>query len=163
MGDGGSPASEPEAVEKDLEHLFHFSVGMLCIAGIDGYFKRVNAAFERTLGYTAEELLSRPFVEFVHPDDRQRTIEEIDRLARGIETIRFENRYRAKDGSYHWLAWTGMPRPEEGRIYATAWADTLKVPKGLPRTIRRRLKANPAQPWDRVIADLVGTDQNGTA
>jgi len=120
MGDGSPAVSEPEAADRELEQLFNLSVGMLCIAGTNGYFKRVNAAFERTLGFTAAELLARPFVELVHPEDRQRTLDEVGRLAQGIETIHFENRYRCRDGSYRWLAWTGMPRPLEGLIYATA-------------------------------------------
>jgi PAS domain S-box-containing protein len=100
--------------------LFELSLQMLCIAGLDGYFKRVNPAFQQTLGYTPAELLSRPFVDLVHPEDREATLSELDKLAAGIPTVSFENRYRAKDGSYHWLAWTAMPQKDEGLIYATA-------------------------------------------
>lgn len=90
---------------KEWEWFFEHSVQMLCIAGLDGYFKRVNAAFANTLGYSKEELLSRPFVDFVHPDDVARTARELEGLGTGYDSVSFENRYRAKDGSWRWIAW----------------------------------------------------------
>lgn len=90
---------------KEWEWFFEHSVQMLCIAGLDGYFKRVNAAFANTLGYSKEELLSRPFVDFVHPDDVARTTRELEGLGSGYDSVSFENRYRAKDGSWRWIAW----------------------------------------------------------
>jgi PAS domain S-box-containing protein len=93
---------------------------MLCTAGFDGYFKRVNAAFERTLGYTPEEMMARPFLEFVHPDDQEATIGEMGELSAGITTLNFQNRYRRKDGSYCWLEWTAQPVVEQALIYAVA-------------------------------------------
>ena len=93
---------------------------MLCIAGIDGYFKHLNPAWEKTLGYSKEELLSHPYVDFVHPEDRDATIAEASSLAAGRDTFIFENRYRCKDGSYKWLRWTGGVRAEKGVIYASA-------------------------------------------
>jgi PAS domain S-box-containing protein len=103
-----------------LECLFNLSPQMLCIAGLDGFFKRVNPAFERTLGYSMEELLSRPFVEFVHPDDREASLGELRQLSQGMPTVHFENRYRCKDGRDRWLSWTSSPGDEEGLVYATA-------------------------------------------
>src|SRR5579864_1307901 len=87
---------------------------------MDGYFKRVNPAWERTLGYTAEEMTASPFLEFVHPDDQANTIAEVGKLASGGETISFENRYRAKDGSYKLLEWNAKPFPEDQLIFAAA-------------------------------------------
>jgi sigma-B regulation protein RsbU (phosphoserine phosphatase) len=104
----------------ELEHLFSLSLQMLCIAGTDGYFKLLNPAFEKTLGFTTEELLSQPFIDFVHPDDREATAHEVRKLAAGLPTVQFENRYRCKDGSYRWLAWTSSPAGKSDLLYATA-------------------------------------------
>lgn len=113
-------ASGPSGEPAELERLFDLSLEMLCIADTNGYFRRLSAAFQRTLGYDLEELCSRPFVEFVHEEDRQRTLEEVGKLSEGIPTVHFENRYRCKDGSYRWLAWTAMPEEQGGLVYATA-------------------------------------------
>ena len=95
------------------------SVDLLCVAGPDGYFQTVSPSWTALLGYSREELLSRPFTDFVHPDDRDQTAATT--LTAAGETIyRFENRYRSKDGAYRWLQWTSRPSDEEGRIYATA-------------------------------------------
>lgn len=105
---------------QEYKLFFDHSRDMLCIAGTDGYFQRVNPAFERTLGWPEEELLGRPFADFVHPDDLERTLEETEKLGRGIPTISFENRYRLPDGTYRTLRWTCHPEPEAGRLYASA-------------------------------------------
>ncbi|MGQ0594239.1 MAG: diguanylate cyclase domain-containing protein [Gammaproteobacteria bacterium] len=107
--------------DEHLEFFFDISIDLMCIAGVDGYFRRVNPAFTKALGWTAEELLAKPFVEFVHPADRERTVIEVRRLASGIDTINFENRYRKKDGSWAWLGWTcPAATPENGLLYAVA-------------------------------------------
>jgi PAS domain S-box-containing protein len=106
--------------EDDLREFLDLSIDMLCIAGVDGYFKHLNPAWERTLGYSKEELLSRPYVDFVHPEDREAAIAEAKSLAAGRDTFIFENRFRCKDGSYKWLRWTGAVRAEKGVIYAIA-------------------------------------------
>ncbi|MEW5861226.1 MAG: PAS domain S-box protein [Cyanobacteriota bacterium] len=99
---------------------FNLSLELLCIAGLDGYFKHLNPAWEKTLGFTKEELLSQPFMELVHPEDWEATITEAQKLATGVETISFENRYLCKDGSYKWLLWTSAVSTEEGLLYAVA-------------------------------------------
>ncbi len=104
----------------DLERFFDFAVDMLCIADASGYFRKVNRSFERVLGYTSEELLAKPFVEFVHPDDRADTVAETARLSSGQLTLAFENRYRCKDGSWKHISWTSYPDPESGLLYAVA-------------------------------------------
>jgi PAS domain S-box-containing protein len=106
--------------EDDLREFLNLSVDMLCIAGIDGYFKHLNPAWEQTLGYSKSELLSRPYVELVHPEDRESTIAELKKLATGRNTFTFECRYLCKDGSYKWLRWTGAARGEKGAVYASA-------------------------------------------
>jgi PAS domain S-box-containing protein len=104
----------------ELRRLFDLAVQMLCVAGTDGYFRCVNPAFETTLGYTREELLSRPYIELVHPDDREATLAEVRKLSEGIPTVHFENRYRCRDGSYRWLLWTSSPATESDLLFATA-------------------------------------------
>jgi two-component system, sensor histidine kinase and response regulator len=108
------------ATAEELQRLFQLALDMLCIGGFDGYFKVVNPAWERVLGYTAEELTSRPWLDFVHPDDIEKTIHAGDTLGEGVEVIRFQNRYRAKDGSYRWLSWMSRPHVEGKMIYAVA-------------------------------------------
>jgi len=106
--------------EDDLREFIDLSLNFLCIAGTDGYFKYVNPAWEKTFGYSREELLSRPYLEFVHPEDRKATTAEAASLASGRSTLSFENRYRCKDGSYKWLLWSAVVHVERGLIYAVA-------------------------------------------
>lgn len=105
---------------RDFKMLFSLSQDLMCTASFEGYFKQVNPAFEKTLGYPAADLVSFPFVDLVHPDDRVATIAETKKLASGKPTISFENRYRCKDGSYIWLAWKSTPSFDDGMIYAVA-------------------------------------------
>ncbi|MBV9122839.1 MAG: PAS domain S-box protein, partial [Planctomycetes bacterium] len=102
----------------DLDQLFQLSLDMLCVAGFDGYFKLLNPAWERTLGYSREELLSRPYLEFIHPEDRPATLAVAETIRTGTYVMAFENRYRCRDGSYKWLLWNAVPFPEKERIYA---------------------------------------------
>jgi PAS domain S-box-containing protein len=112
--------SERNQIRDELDRLFNLSLDMLCVAGIDGYFRHINPAFERVLGYTKEELLNRSFVDFVHPDDRPGTVQQIERQVQGLPVVDFKNRYLAKDGAYRWLAWRATPPQESGLIYAIA-------------------------------------------
>ena len=104
----------------DLAEFFDLSLSFWCIAGTDGFFKHLNPAWESTFGYSTEELLARPYLDFVHPDDRAATVVEASAIAEGKTTLSFENRYRAKDGTYKWLLWTAIVRPEKDLIYAIA-------------------------------------------
>ena len=100
----------------------HFEVArdMFCTAGFDGYFQQLNAAWTQGLGWSESELRSRPFIEFVHPEDRERTEEQSAALGTGGVTVGFMNRYQAKDGSWRWLDWSALGVPEEELIYASA-------------------------------------------
>ncbi len=153
--------------ERELESIFNLSLDMLCIAGKDGFFKRVNPAFERTLGYTSEELLSRPFFYFVHPDDRTVTQEVQDSLVRGNEVVQFENRYIRADGTVCWLQWSANSEPEEGLIYAAARDVTESRRASEEQAALRRVAtlvakgAAPEKVFDAVVAEmhmLLGAD-----
>lgn len=89
--------------------LLDLSLDMLCVAGTDGYFKELNPAFIQTLGWSREEFLSKPFFDFVHPEDVEPTAEILQSLAEGNEVVDFENRYLHRDGSYRWLQWRAAP------------------------------------------------------
>ncbi|MBV6341070.1 histidine kinase dimerization/phosphoacceptor domain -containing protein [Candidatus Magnetobacterium casense] len=106
--------------EQERDKFFNESFSLICIASTDGYLKQVNPMFEKVLGFTTEELLSRPLMEFIHPDDRKSTIAEIEKQLGGLTTRDFENHYICKDGSFRILSWMAGPVLEDGRIYAIA-------------------------------------------
>jgi diguanylate cyclase (GGDEF)-like protein/PAS domain S-box-containing protein len=107
-------------LEAQRESFFQLSLDMLCFAGFDGYFQRLNPAWEKTLGYTVEELMSKPQIEFVHPEDRALTLREAAAIRSGATGVSFENRFVCKDGSYKWLLWNAVPIPGQQVVYAAA-------------------------------------------
>ncbi len=112
---------------EELDQFFNVSLDLLCIANTDGYFLLLNQTWERTLGYSREELMAKRFLDFVHPDDLVKTQDAVSSLASQQKVIYFENRYRCKDGTYRWLEWSSAPAGN--LIYASA------------RDITERLKA----------------------
>ncbi len=112
--------TERKRAEEELESFFRLSLDMLAVADFDGYFKRLNPVWERVLGWSREQLLARPYLDFVHPEDREATLAEASGLSRGLETLSFTNRYCCADGSYRWLLWNSSPDPDRQRIYAAA-------------------------------------------
>jgi PAS domain S-box-containing protein len=111
-------ASRRAKAKAEVDRLFTISPDLIVVAGFDGYFRRVNPAFESRLGYTQQEALSRPLLDFVHPDDRRPTEEEGQHLQEGQTTISFVNRYLCKNGSHRWIEWTATPVIEERLTYA---------------------------------------------
>jgi PAS domain S-box-containing protein len=125
--------------EGERDRFFTLSLDLLCIAHSDGYFKRVSPAFTQTLGWSTEEMLARPFLDFVHPDDRPATLRLVEKLvAAGENVLQFENRYRHKDGSWRTLSWKVVPQPG-GTLYATARDITER--KRIEEQIAESLKA----------------------
>jgi PAS domain S-box-containing protein len=112
--------SERDRAREERDRFFDLSLDMLCVADFDYHFTRLNPAWERTLGYSREELLQKPYLDFVHPDDVAPTLRTAAGLGSGSDVLAFENRYRCRDGSYKWLSWTASTAMEEKRIYAAA-------------------------------------------
>jgi len=104
----------------DFEEFFDLAPDMLCIAGAQGDFRRVNRAFQDFLGWTSEELTGRPLADFVHPEDIATTLKEVEKVASGLSTRHFCNRYRCSDGSYRRLLWTAFPETETGLLFGIA-------------------------------------------
>ncbi len=116
-----NPETDLRMAEKDLKEIFNLSLDMICIAGMDGYFKKVNPAFIKNLGFSEQELLSKPFYDFIHPDDVEDTIRIVkEKLQKGEPAIHFINRYRRSDGKYIWLSWHTRPIMEHKLLYAIA-------------------------------------------
>ena len=114
-------------IERERERFLAVGADLQVITGINGYFHWVSPTCERILGWTPEEMTSRPWTEFVHPDDLGTSIAEIDSLFSGNKTFLFKNRYRHKDGSYRWFLWNAQPYPEEQVIYGAAVDMTDRV------------------------------------
>ncbi len=132
--------TELKRAREEVDRYFTLSIDMLCIVGTDGYFKRLNPAWGKVLGYPTEELLAKPYLEFIHPDDRQATIQESEKLGRGLDTVSFENRYQCKDGSYKWLSWSATPFAEQQTIYAVA-RDVTELKQAQEDLIRAKEEA----------------------
>jgi len=105
---------------KSSDRIFLHSLDMLCIAGFDGYFKVLNPAWEKTLGWSNDELLKNPWLEFVHPDDRNATENIKSVIVEGKEIYQFENKFICKDGGIKWLSWNSFPYPEDGIMFGVA-------------------------------------------
>ncbi|MBN1648618.1 MAG: PAS domain S-box protein [Spirochaetales bacterium] len=132
--------AEAEISEKtgELERFFATSLDMLCIADTDGYFRRLNQEWEKVLGYPPDELTDRKFLDFVHPDDRQATLDKISELENNQMVINFTNRYRCSDGSYRWLEWRSIPHGK--LIYACARdiSERIKTEDSLRKLVTRQ-------------------------
>ena len=107
--------------EEERERLFNVSMDMMCTIRYDGFFQDLNPAWEQTLGYSREEMLSRPFIEFVHPEDVSLTMEWFEKAIANPDTFQaIENRYQTSEGSFRWLSWNYVQLDEKRLFYATA-------------------------------------------
>ncbi len=116
----GRTAAEAALRDKteELDRYFSYAREMLCVADMDGHFRRLNREWETVLGYPVSELEGALFLDYVHPDDVDQTVRAIARLGAQEEVLDFVNRYRARDGSYRWLEWRSFPAGSV--IYAVA-------------------------------------------
>ncbi|MCC5647349.1 response regulator [Nostoc sp. CHAB 5824] len=112
--------NDRKKAERERERFLAVGSDLQVITGINGFFHWISPTCERILGWTPDEMTSRPWTDFIHPDDISPSIAETDSLFAGNETFTFENRYRRKDGSYRWLLWSAQPYPEEQVIYGGA-------------------------------------------
>jgi len=135
-------------LESELLRHFSESLDLFCIAGFDGYFKHVNPAFERVLGYSKAELLNRPFLEISHADDLRAAKEAVAGLERGRDLVGFVARAHCADGSVRWIEWNTSTRPEQGVFY------------GVGRDITDRVVANAEMEALRRIATLTAEGAN---
>ncbi len=116
----GTFVDRRRSLEAQIVRYYDATLDLLATADMNGYFTRVNPAWERALGYSAETLCSRPFLEFVHPDDREATIAETQALTEAHDTVHFRNRYVTADGGFRWLEWSASASLSEGVIHAVA-------------------------------------------
>ncbi|MBY0232543.1 MAG: protein kinase, partial [Gemmataceae bacterium] len=112
--------SDLRRAERDLARFFDLSLDLFCLAGLDGFFRRLNPNFSRVLGHSDEELLRRPFMDFVHPDDQEATRAAMGQLSQGLAVVRFRNRYRDARGGWRCFEWTAKAVPEGGVVFAVA-------------------------------------------
>jgi len=133
-----SGASRETRFTEDFVRFAAASLDLFCVADTDGYFQWLSPRWSETLGWTDEELYARPFVELVHPEDVEATLAEVKKLADGVPTIQFVNRYRRADGGWTWLEWTTTPT-ESGLLYATARDITTRMRDMLDKEQRVRL------------------------
>ena len=117
---------ELKTSQQEFQNFIELSKDLVCIANVDGLFYKVNPAFTKVLGYSKEELEGKPFINFIHPDDLDKTFKEVEKLSKGEKTISFENRYRCINGEYVLLSWNTSPDPETGNLYCIARDITLE-------------------------------------
>jgi len=116
----GLDVADRRRAEEGVRRIFQMSQELLCVGSLDGSLLSVNPAFTRTLGWSEEDLIGNSVLSFVHPDDRSNSAIELQRVADGHSTVRFENRCRCADGGYRWLSWMATPMLETGLVYASA-------------------------------------------
>ncbi|MFH0821780.1 MAG: PAS domain S-box protein, partial [Pseudomonadota bacterium] len=158
-------------MEQERDRLFNLSPDIFCVAGFDGYFRQLNPAATRTLGWSTKELMSKPWIDFVHPEDREAALAMAGKLVEGEAVVSFDNRCLCADGSYRRLSWNAQPLTPEERIFAVARdvtaeksaADALVRSEATLNGIMRAAPAGIGMVCNRVLkwvntrlADMVG-------
>ena len=116
----------PPAHDTEVTELLDLALDLICVASLDGYFTRVNKAWTDVLGYTKEELLTQPWINIVHPDDREASTAEAAKIFQGYKTMRFRNRCRSKNGSFRWILWTAAA-PADGQFFYATGRDVTEI------------------------------------
>jgi len=160
--------AETQKIRGEFDKYFELGLDLFCIAGKDGYFKRLNPAWEKVLGYSVEELLSKPYLEFVHPEDRPATKQQATQQVEGSDVTSFVNRYMRKDGTYRWLSWAATAVTEEGMIYAVArdvteLRDAEQALRRSEEHYRLLFESNPHPMWVYDLESLAILDVNAAA
>ena len=160
--------AETQKIRSEFDQYFDLGLDLFCIAGTDGYFKRLNPAWEKTLGFGVKELLAKPYLQFIHPDDRVATSEQAAKQGQGQEVLSFANRYRSKDGTYRWLSWAATAVTEEGLIYAVArdvteLRDAEQALRRSEEQYRLLFESNPHPMWVYDLESLTILDVNAAA
>ena len=138
---------------------FDTAIDLLCIANTDGYFLEINPAFCNLLGFSAEELMSRPFLEYIHPDDVEPTLQQISQLTDGVDTVSFKNRYRDANGKYLVISWASTLDRETGLIFAVA-RDFSSVEKAIHNSSQIELAMKEKAIFARTDSNGVITEVN---
>ncbi|MDD5301231.1 MAG: PAS domain S-box protein [Gallionella sp.] len=112
--------SERKQAEENLQRFFNLVPDMACIVSTEGHFLKINPMWQAALGYTEQEILATPLIEFIHPDDRDATMKQVAQILAGEPALLFSNRYRCKDGSYKWLEWRATPAMNKTLLFALA-------------------------------------------
>ncbi len=133
--------TEQRRAQEERDRLFELSPDLLCVAGFDGYFKQLNPAWTKVLGWSLQELKARPWLDLVHPDDRVATLAAGRKLMEGGADLGFENRYQCRDGSYRWIYWHSLALPEQGLFYCVAHDATKRRDAERERLQWERLQA----------------------
>ena len=108
------------ALYGNFEYFFNETTDLICIANLEGFFLKINKAFTNTLGYSESELMSKKFINYVYPEDVEKTLNEINNLKEGKNSINFSNRYMLKNGSYIWLQWISTINLKTNIVFAIA-------------------------------------------
>ena len=124
FGFASKKGSDVQTNADEIEQYFNNTIDMFCIADVNGLFRKLNPEWERTLGYSIKDLLGKPFLDFVHPDDKEATIKATQDLANNQTVSGFVNRYKHKDGTYLWIEWRSFPVGD--MIYASARDITVR-------------------------------------